>query len=209
MRSTKSKLHALGPSLSALSSIKPASLSQALDACLGSKINVTKTLTWTGGADGQPFYGTFTNIVGTWTGSGSNNYAPSIIDNNWNYSGGVFNAKGLSSVTASGTVAGVAAGTNLFATDFIYYFANDEVNYRKKAKYIDVYYYNGSAWILGQTFTTSTPYIGGPTTQTFTFTTPMPVPSPYFQIRVTCRDNSGDPLGYLWVTEIQFHYKVV
>jgi len=208
MSSTRAKLHGRLPSIHGSAKLSPSAIQTSLSEILSQEVDSSAVLTWGGGAEAQPFTGTFTNIVGYWAGD-YNGHTSVFFDNNFDYSG-TFNSSDVSNSTASAsaTVANIPAGTNLFATGLTYYFWTDATNYRKKVRYIDVYYWNGAAWVFHQTCSTSEPYIGAPTSQAFQFTTPMPVPSPYFQVRVVVRGYWNDHNGYMWVTEIKFQFKV-
>lgn len=209
MSSTRAKLHGRLPSIHGSAKLSPSAIQTSLSEILSQEVDSSAVLTWSGGADAPTFTGTFTNLVGYYAGS-YNNDTRYILNNDWNYSSGVFNAKGVPNSTAwaSGTVANIPAGSNLYSTGLTYYYWSDGTNYKKKVRYIDVYYWNGSVWVFHQTFTTSAPILDGPTSQTFQFTTPMPVPSPYYQIRVVVRGYWDDPNGYMFVSEIKFHFKV-
>lgn len=207
MSSTRAKLHGKAPAISGMPSLAPSALTTSLADILSHVVESAQTLAWTGGAEAQSFTGTFTNVVGYWAGN-YNGHTSLFFDNNFEYSGTFNTGAANYTASASATVANIPAGTNLFATGLTYYFWTDPDNYRKKVRYIDVYYWNGTAWVFHQTCSTSEPILWGPTSQTFQFTTPMPVPSPYFQVRVVVRGHWNDPNGYMWVTEIKFQFKV-
>lgn len=80
-----------------------------------------------------------------------------------------------------------------------YWFANDATNYGKKVRFLDVYYWTGTAWVLHTTLTSSTPTSGGPTAQEHVFSSPMP--NPTGRIRVVGR-GTWDQFSYRWVTEV-------
>lgn len=209
MSSTRAKLHSKLPAVVGNAKLPASAIRTAVSTILSQEVESASVLPWGGSSDGQPFTGTFTNVVGYWAGNGTNNHTSTFFDNNFSY-GGVFNATSVPNGTAEAraTVANVPAGTNLSATSLTYYFWTDATNYRKKVRYLDAYYWNGTAWVFHQTFSTSAPYVGAASSQTFQFTTPMPIPSPYFQVRVVVRNNWNDPNGYMWVTEITFQFKV-
>ena len=209
MTSTRAKLHGKLPSVLGEAKLSPSAIQTSLSAILSQEVDCSAVLTWSGGADAQSFTGTFTNVVGYYAGS-YNNDTRYFLNNDWNYDSGIFNSKDVPNSTAwaSGTVANIPAGISLYSTGLTYYYANDEINYRKKVRYIDAYYWNGSVWVFHQTFTTSAPILYGPASETFQFTTPMPVPSPYFQVKVVVRGYWDDPNRYMWVSEIKFQFKV-
>ena len=145
----------------------------------------------------------------TWTITSWSDYAGasgdgrSLIDNGWEYgsftpSSGILNSI-VTEAWAEATLANPTSGAAVHYVDSLtYYYAVDSTNYRKKARYIDLYLWNGSAFVLHKTWETTTPVIDGPSSQTFVLDPPAVLKSDKIRIRARC----GWPDIYLWVSEI-------
>lgn len=81
-----------------------------------------------------------------------------------------------------------------------YFYANDAINYGKKVRFLDLYYWDGAKWVFHKTFNSSVPYVGGPTSETHELAEYMP--NPTGRIRVIGR-GMWDQYGYRWVSEIR------
>ena len=127
----------------------------------------------------------------------------SLIDSQWYYgswtpSSGILNSI-VTEAWAEATLANPTAGAAAHYVDSLtYYYAVDSTNYRKKARYIDLYLWNGSAFALYKTWETTTPIQDGPSSQTFA----LDPPAVLKDNRIKIRARSGWPDSYLWVSEI-------
>ena len=143
------------------------------------------------------------NITGWSEYLGASGDGRSILDSQWYYgsytpSSGILNSI-VAEAWAEATLANPTSGAALHYVDSItYYYAVDSTNYRKKARYIDLYLWNGSAFVLHKTWETTTPVIDGPSSQTFVLDPPAVLKSDKIRIRA----RSGWPDSYLWVSEI-------
>lgn len=130
--------------------------------------------------------------VSSWTNLGGTTQA---FDGNGGF-GNVYNVK--ADWDAQATMPAQHIGKPL--RSLTYYYVNDGVNYGKKVRYLDVYYWDGAKWVFHTTFNSSVPTAGGPTFEVHQFTDLMP--NPTGRIRVVGR-GSWDQYGYRWVSEIR------
>ena len=143
------------------------------------------------------------NITGWSEYLGASGDGRSLIDNQWYYgsytpSSGILNSI-VAEAWAEATLANPTAGAAVHYIDSLtYYYAVDGTNYQKKARYIDLYLWNGSAFVLHKTWETTTPVLNGPSSQTFLLDPPAVLKDNKIKIRV----RHGWPDGYLWVSEI-------
>ena len=139
----------------------------------------------------------------TWSAGSGVGSGRSLMDNSWTYvagstSSGIYN----STLANPWCVATLSVGNKCQLYQLRYDFATDSTNYRKKIKYIDIYKWDVSAWVLVQTFTTTSPVIGASSSAYLVLTTPLDLDASLKQIKIQCRSNWGDPNGYYWVSEI-------
>jgi hypothetical protein len=124
-----------------------------------------------------------------------------VFDNNFNYvdaTTGIFNQKR----DWDGQAQLNAKWNNVPLCGLTYWYANDATNYGKKVKFLDIYYHDGTKWVLHLTLTSDTPYSGGPATQVFDFRE-NPMPNPTGKVRVVGR-GTWDINSYRWVAECRF-----
>lgn len=125
----------------------------------------------------------------------------SLLDMSFNYSGadplsGVLNTRAASYVWCDCKVTSSAGAV---INSLHYYYWSDSVAYKKKVRYIDLYRIENGNYILHQTFSTSAPYIDGPTDQLLVLTKPIQFKGT-IALRVVARTSWGDP--YIFVGEI-------
>ena len=134
----------------------------------------------------------------------------SLIDGSYTYvsnsSSGVYNNQAIDPWVV-GQINNLSLPTQV--TGLVYEFDTTSTNYKKKIKYIDLYIWSGSAWVLAQTFTTISPVVGAVGSETLNLTTPVQAYLPDPQFRIQCRSNWGDSSGYYWVTEITLKTRTV
>lgn len=130
--------------------------------------------------------------ISSWTALAG---ATQAFDGNGGW-GDVFNAK--YDWDASATMPAQHIGKPV--RSLTYYYPNDSVNYGKKVRYLDLYYWDGAKWVFHKTFTSTAPTVGGPTFETHELADYMP--NPTGRIRVVGR-GSWDQYSYRWVTEIR------
>lgn len=142
--------------------------------------------------------------ITNWSGyAGASGDGRSLIDNGWAYgsftpSSGILNSI-VTEAWAEATLANPTSGAAVHYVDSLtYYYAVDSNNYRKKARYIDLYLWNGSAFVLHKTWETTTPILNGPDSQVFVLDPPAVLKDNKIKIRA----RSGWPDSYLWVSEI-------
>ena len=139
----------------------------------------------------------------SWSGGGTGiGSGLSLVDNSWVYeastSSGVYNNK----IADPWAVININLESGYELYQLRYDFSSDATNYRKKIKYIDVYSWNGSAWVLAQTFSTLSPVVGATTSEYFILSNPINLDTTSKQIKIQCRANWADPNGHYWVSEI-------
>ena len=139
----------------------------------------------------------------TWSAGSDVGSGRSLMDTSWVYvegstSSGIYN----STLANPWCVASLTVGSNCQLYQLRYDFATDGTNYRKKVKYIDIYKWSGSAWVLVQTFTTINPVIGASPSEYLVLTAPIDLDASLKQIKIQCRSNWGDTYGYSWISEI-------
>lgn len=125
----------------------------------------------------------------------------SLLDMSFNYSGadplsGVLNTKKSGYAWCDCTV---TSSADAVINSLHYYYISDYIGYAKKVRYIELYRIENGNYILHQTFSTSAPYIGGPTDQLLVLTKPIQFKGT-IALRVAVRNSWGDP--YIWVSEI-------
>lgn len=129
-------------------------------------------------------------IVASWTNLGGTTQA---FDGNV---GSVYNAKADWDAQATMPLQHVGKPVR----SLTYFYANDAINYGKKVRFLDLYYWDGAKWVFHRTFNSSVPYVGGPTSETHELAEYMP--NPTGRIRVIGR-GMWDQYGYRWVSEIR------
>ena len=128
-------------------------------------------------------------IVSSWTNLGGTTQA-------FDGMGSVYNAKADWDAQATMPLQHVGKPVR----SLTYYYVNDSINYGKKVRYLDLYYWDGAKWVFHKTFNSTAPRVGGPSSETHELTEYMP--NPTGRIRVVGRD-SWDQYGYRWVSEIR------
>jgi hypothetical protein len=165
-------------------------------------VSSASTVSSQGYAMNAPYNATW-NITSWSEYNGASGDGRSLIDNQWYYgsytpSSGILNSI-VTEAWAEATLANPTSGAAVHYVDSLtYYYAVDSTNYRKKARYIDLYLWNGSAFVLHKTWETTTPVINGPSSQTFVLDPPAVLKSDKIRIRARC----GWPDIYLWMSEI-------
>lgn len=124
-----------------------------------------------------------------------------VFDRNWNYSNavnGIFNQERWWDGQA--TMEAEHAGKPIIGAR--YWFAPiGYPNGHKKARYLDLYYWDGNAWILHTTWPTAYP---SSASDEILDLTGNPMPNPTGRIRIRGRNNWGNVNGsfnYCWVAE--------
>lgn len=128
-------------------------------------------------------------IVSAWTNLGGNVQA-------FDGMGSVYNAKADWDAQATMPLQHVGKPVR----SLTYFYVNDSINYGKKVRYLDLYYWDGAKWVFHKTFNSTAPYIGGPSSETHELAEYMP--NPTGRIRVIGR-GSWDQYSYRWVSEIR------
>lgn len=139
----------------------------------------------------------------SWSAAYNTGSGRSLMDNSWTYSSmsgssGVYN----NTLANPWCVATLNVGAKCVLYQLRYDFATDSTNYKKKIKYIDIYKWSGDAWVLAETFSTTSPVVGASSSEYFTLTVPLDLDASSKQIKIACRSNWGDTNGYYWVSEI-------
>lgn len=165
-------------------------------------VSSASTITSQGYAMNAAYNATWT--ITSWSAyNGASGDGRSLMDNSWVYgsytpSSGILNTT-IEEAWAEATLANPTAGAAVHYIDYLtYYYAVDGTNYQKKAKYIDLYLWNGSSFVLHKTWQTTTPVVNGPSSQVFVLDPPAVLKDNKIKIRV----RRGWPDSYLWVSEI-------
>lgn len=80
-----------------------------------------------------------------------------------------------------------------------YYFTNVSPNHTKKVLFLDLYYHNGTAWVLHTTIACKPYELNGPTSEDYDLTA-LPMPNPTGKVRIVGR-GTADQFAYRWVDE--------
>ena len=128
-------------------------------------------------------------IVSSWTNLGGTTQA-------FDGMGSVYNAKADWDAQATMPLRHVGKPVR----SLTYFYVNDSINYGKKVRYLDLYYWDGAKWVFHKTFNSTAPRVGGPTSETHELAEYMP--NPTGRIRVVGR-GSWDQYTYRWVSEIR------
>lgn len=148
---------------------------------------------------------TFTPVITSYQAIGASMYSTgsgkSLLDMSLTFSsnnalGAVLNSRTVSSVWCDCTITSEA---DAVINSLHYYYWSDSVAYKKKVRYIDLYRIEDGNYILHQTFSTSSPSIGGPTDQLLVLTKPIQFKGT-IALRVVARTSWGD--NYILVSEI-------
>ena len=80
-----------------------------------------------------------------------------------------------------------------------YYYSNASPNHTKKVLFLDLYYHNGTSWVLHTTLTCLPYELNGPISEDYDLTG-NPMPNPTGKVRIVGR-GTVDPFSYRWVDE--------
>lgn len=131
-------------------------------------------------------------VISSWTNLGG---VAAAFDGNGGF-GSIYNEKADWDAQATMNAAHIGKPIR----SLTYFYPNDSINWGKKVRFLDLYYWDGAKYVFHKTLNSSVPSYLGPTSETHELTEFMP--NPTGRIRVIGR-GSWDQYSYRWVSEIR------